>query len=413
MNRIATESHLVDRTNNSGHLARVSWGALFAGLAFTLATAWLLYTLGAAIGVSIVDVSDAAAVGQGLGIGSIIWMALSTLVAFFLGALLTAHLSGEWDRLSGLLHGATLWALATIAAVVLGYFGFTTAIQSGVNALKTTASSVGAAASNVGSGLSGVVGSVADQFINDVQNQMKKKAAELAAANESEGGAQVTESEVNKAIDNLDADTIRAMASAILSGNTEEARNVFSEATGLAQAEVESLVSGFSTAIQEELGTADNNQGLGADIAEKLRQRVSSQVAAADAEGGPQVSQSEVSNAMQQLDAQAMQSIGVSLLKGDTDAAKNTLADNTDLSEAQINDLVEGVQAEIKPVVDKYQRQASEYLEKASSYTQAVLWSTFVIGVLGLLACIIGGITGASMASRRRTLVADRTTTTV
>jgi|SRR5690606_19105876 len=88
----------------------ISWGAIFAGLVFVVASTWLLILLGSAIGLSVADVTDAAGVGQELGIGAVIWLLLTAFVAYFLGSLLTARLSGKPERSAGMLHGVILWS---------------------------------------------------------------------------------------------------------------------------------------------------------------------------------------------------------------------------------------------------------------------------------------------------------------
>lgn len=60
-----------------------SWAAIICGLVVTTATAWLLSLLGSAIGASVLDGTDADALGDGFGIGAIIWIVFTGLAAFF------------------------------------------------------------------------------------------------------------------------------------------------------------------------------------------------------------------------------------------------------------------------------------------------------------------------------------------
>ncbi|MCA1764784.1 MAG: hypothetical protein LC633_00760 [Desulfobulbaceae bacterium] len=103
-----TEAGIVEEetiTRATPGYPRVSWGAIVAGAFLTLATAWLMTLLGMAIGVSILDASEAAAMGTGFTIWTGLWMLLTALVAFFVGALLTARLARSADQMNGLLHG--------------------------------------------------------------------------------------------------------------------------------------------------------------------------------------------------------------------------------------------------------------------------------------------------------------------
>ena len=68
-----------------------SWPAIFCGLATAMATVWFLSLLGSVIGMSVLDGTDAEAMGTGLGIGAIIWILMTGLVAFLFGGLLTGR----------------------------------------------------------------------------------------------------------------------------------------------------------------------------------------------------------------------------------------------------------------------------------------------------------------------------------
>src|SRR3569833_809814 len=99
---------------------KISWGAIIAGLFFVITASWMLYLLGSAIGVSIADASDMEAIGKGFGLGAAIWIVLSGIISFFLGSWVAAWLSGRSDDNDGVLHGLTLWSVATVVMLVLG-----------------------------------------------------------------------------------------------------------------------------------------------------------------------------------------------------------------------------------------------------------------------------------------------------
>ncbi|MFG0332322.1 MAG: hypothetical protein ACF8TS_03075, partial [Maioricimonas sp. JB049] len=79
----------------------LSWGAIVGGVVFLVASSWLLNLLGFAMGVSVADATDGDAINNGLSIGAIVWIILSALIAYFLGSLLTARLSGKIDSTVG------------------------------------------------------------------------------------------------------------------------------------------------------------------------------------------------------------------------------------------------------------------------------------------------------------------------
>lgn len=92
---------------------RVRWGPLWAGLITTLATFTLLQLVFLA--------TKAVDIDLGTGDTSFsFWTAVSALLAFFLGGLVTGATT-KWDRADdGALQGFLHWALATVALLILG-----------------------------------------------------------------------------------------------------------------------------------------------------------------------------------------------------------------------------------------------------------------------------------------------------
>ena len=119
-------------------LQRVRWGAVFAGLFFTVVTQILLTVLGLAIGFTAVD-PQAGAPGAGMGWGAAIWAVLSLLISLFVGAYITGRLSGVLNSTDGAFNGALTWAVSLVTMLYL--------VGSGAGALI--------------SGVFGMVGSVA------------------------------------------------------------------------------------------------------------------------------------------------------------------------------------------------------------------------------------------------------------
>lgn len=97
---------------------RVSWGAIFAGVAITLTIQILLGLLGLALGASSFDPLQEQNPGKGIGIGAAIWLVVSSLVAMFIGAWVAGRLSGG-PRTDGRLHGLVTWSVATLMTVYL------------------------------------------------------------------------------------------------------------------------------------------------------------------------------------------------------------------------------------------------------------------------------------------------------
>src|SRR3569623_815925 len=120
----------------------VSWGAIIAGLFFVITVSWLLFLLGSAVGISIADASDMEAIGKGFGLGAAIWIVLRGVVSFFLGSWVAARLSGRHDDNVGMLHGLTLWSVATVVMLVVGSWGSGSVIHAG-QALSNGTASIG------------------------------------------------------------------------------------------------------------------------------------------------------------------------------------------------------------------------------------------------------------------------------
>ena len=100
-----------------GLVRRISWSAIFAGVAVTVGVSLLLTLLGAGLGANSVNPLQENNPFEGLGKGAMIWMAISGIIAFFAGGW-TAGFGSGWlaTRREALIHGAVTWAVASILA---------------------------------------------------------------------------------------------------------------------------------------------------------------------------------------------------------------------------------------------------------------------------------------------------------
>jgi hypothetical protein len=94
---------------------RVRWSGVMSGVILALGIVLLLTALGLAIGITAVGDPRAATAGTatGLGIGAGFWAALTLLVAYFLGGLVSTMVTDRPDRGGALVHGALVWTLAS------------------------------------------------------------------------------------------------------------------------------------------------------------------------------------------------------------------------------------------------------------------------------------------------------------
>ncbi len=314
----------------------ISWGAVFAGLVFIVAASWLLFLLGSAIGLS---VAGALNVGQELGIGAIAWLLLTALLTYFLGSLLTARLAGKPERSAGILHGITLWSLATVLMLLIGMWGVRGLFQAGSAVVGTAVSAAGQAVgegSQGGNGASSVLAS--SPLMTSIQARMKQEIAKALAEAQQPG---------------------RPGESAPPGGQSQPA-------------------------------------GSPAGEGQETRELAASA-------GEPAATQQEIQQALNEIDASTLVAATQPIIAGEPEQAKDVLAVNTSLSEREIDAVVDGVMREMSQQINEAQAQMSQTVEQVSTYTQAVTWSAFAAGALALLVAIAGGWLGAGRVHRLHT----------
>ena len=99
---------------------RVSWGAIFAGVAVALVVQMLLTLLGVGIGIATIDPgSGDNPSASSFSIVAGIWYVVSGLVAAFAGGYFASRMSGKTRPTTGALHGLTTWAVTTLVIVYL------------------------------------------------------------------------------------------------------------------------------------------------------------------------------------------------------------------------------------------------------------------------------------------------------
>lgn len=148
---------------------RMAWSVIFAGVAIALAVELMLALLGAGIGLSLIDPNsgDSASVG-GLGLGSLIWWGLSTVVALAAGAYASVRVAGVARPFDGAIHGLAIWGVTLLLTVYL----LTSAIGGLVGgAFRAVGGLAGAAGSSV-SAVAPTVAQAAGVDQHDVNDQV-------------------------------------------------------------------------------------------------------------------------------------------------------------------------------------------------------------------------------------------------
>lgn len=181
-------------------VARVSWGALVAGLVTYLSLQALFAVLGAAIGLSVLDAAGSNA-SQEVSIGAGIWWLVTGLIALFIGGFVAARCAGVPDREDAGAHGFLTWALSTVAgAILVGVLGMGS-LAGGSMALMSQNQNPGVQQQQRFDGQSGL-----QQDIRDTANQ-----ASRSITGQSTGNQPVNQARVDRATQQT-ADTLMPAA---------------------------------------------------------------------------------------------------------------------------------------------------------------------------------------------------------
>ncbi|NKN16300.1 PhnA-like protein [Rhizobium laguerreae] len=120
---VSSVAHIHTRDDNpylNAAFNKVSWGAVFAGVAVALVVQLLLNLLGAGIGAAAIDpASDDNPSATTLSLSTATWFVVSGVIASFIGGYVSSRLSGRPVRSTGALHGVTSWAVTTLVVVYL------------------------------------------------------------------------------------------------------------------------------------------------------------------------------------------------------------------------------------------------------------------------------------------------------
>lgn len=147
---------------------RISWGAIFAGVSLSLVSYLILSVLGTAIGAGAIDPLEEGNPVQGMGMGTGIWLLLTTVISIAIGA----YFAGRSARAQGSLHGVLSWAITTMLTIWL-----LTSIAGGI---------FGAAGSILGKGLS-IAGEgamrAAPAVSDTVKDQLRKNGVDIDMGN--------------------------------------------------------------------------------------------------------------------------------------------------------------------------------------------------------------------------------------
>lgn len=213
---------------------QISWGAIFAGWFISAAVALILYVLGSAIGLTAINAADANAVEKGIALGTVVWIFLSWAASMYIGGFFASCLSGKANKLTGMIHGISVWSFTSVFALVLGISGLGGLLQIGQTAAETQ------------------TGQQAMQsFQNTLRDQASQTAMERIGADPEE---------FQKTIEKIDPRTWTMASSQLLSQDTEGARKTLSAQAGLTKQQIEQVMNYLT--VQTEQVKAGATQAL-------------------------------------------------------------------------------------------------------------------------------------------------------
>jgi hypothetical protein len=139
------------------HYKRISWAAIFAGAMVALGIQLLLSLLGIGIGMGSIDPLRERNPMAGLGISTLVWWAISLLLALYAGGWVAGKLSRTMNRFESIMHGILTW----IVFVLFNIYLLSSAAGSIMNAAGGVMSNT---VSLVGQGVSAASPVVADKL---------------------------------------------------------------------------------------------------------------------------------------------------------------------------------------------------------------------------------------------------------
>ncbi|SEJ00373.1 hypothetical protein [Frateuria terrea] len=204
------------------------WGAVIAGWMVASGIALVLYVAGLAFGFQMFDPNDAAATAKGIGIGTVIWVALTWIASLFLGGMFASWFDGRDDATVGCMHGVTVWGLAIVMSGLLLALGLSGAAAGGAM--------LGGAAAGIGT--SGDHGRGDSQAMVASSDAMVRLHGQVAQRIINAGGAGAHAA--------ADPAAVASISTALLANHPDTASAVLAGTTGMSPADAEQSVRSLS-----------------------------------------------------------------------------------------------------------------------------------------------------------------------
>lgn len=211
------------------HYTNVKWRAVFGGWLVALATALLLYTVGTAIGISVINFTDAEALNAKTATLSAMWVLITWIVALYLGSYFASALANDGEKHNGVLHGIGVWALSTVLTVFVAAAGIGT----------------------LGAVLTGGLLVAGPQVAEQVSKTPMSFQTEIKDAVGAQAAKETANPNFRRAVRELDAETLTAVGSDFVRGDQNAAADSLAYHTSLNRAEAQQVVNNLSAKIEE------------------------------------------------------------------------------------------------------------------------------------------------------------------
>ncbi len=136
------ETHNLEMERPISIIKRISWPAVLGGVVVALAVQLLLSLLGLGIGASTIDPLQQQNPMSGLGTGTGIWFAVTTIISLYGGGWVAGRLAGMNRRLESSLHGVLTWAFTALIAFYFINSLLSSALSGMAGMVKSGASAV-------------------------------------------------------------------------------------------------------------------------------------------------------------------------------------------------------------------------------------------------------------------------------
>lgn len=170
----SSSGNFASGSHESASVSGVSWGAIFAGAAGAAALSLILVILGFGLGFSAVSPwSDSGMSAKGIGISTIVWLAVTQIIASGMGGYIAGRLRVKWANMHGdevyfrdTAHGFLAWAVATLVAATLIASSVGSIVGGGVQAGASAVSGVAGAATQAAGSAASNSGDNSSYFID-------------------------------------------------------------------------------------------------------------------------------------------------------------------------------------------------------------------------------------------------------